>query len=289
MRSTIAAATISLAERHGALAKEDSMISRRDALGAAATSAGTTAPTEAAADSARAPRRAHRAVTLAARPAPLTLDTATAAVLVVDMQNDFGSPGGMFDRAGVDIGGIRRAIPPTARALEVARQAGLPVIYLKMGYRPDLSDLGAEGSVNRMRHLQFGVGQRMPAPDGSEGRILIRGTWNTEIVDELTAQPGDLVLYKTRYSGFYATDLHERLGAMAVKQLIVTGCTTSVCVESTVRDAMFRDYDCVLLADCLSEPIGDGLARSNHDASLLAAETIFGWVSSSAELARAIS
>jgi nicotinamidase-related amidase len=229
-----------------------------------------------------------RTVELAARPGPLWLDTARAAVIVVDMQNDFGARGGMFDRSGIDISGIEGAIAPTARALAAARKAGLPVIYLKMGFLPDLSDLGEEGSVNRARHLEFGVGQRMRAPDGRESRILIRDTWNTDIVAGLEPQPDDLVLYKTRFSGFYGTDLHERLVAIGVKELIFTGCTTSICVESTLRDAMFRDYACVLLADCTSEPIGNDLPRSNHDASLTTIEALFGWVSSSAQFEKAL-
>jgi ureidoacrylate peracid hydrolase len=229
-----------------------------------------------------------RVVELAARPEPVRLDTSGTAVLVIDMQNDFGSPGGMFARAGVDISGIQRAIAPTARALSAARHAGLPVVYLKMAYRPDLSDLGDEGSVNRVRHLQFGVGQRVHAPDGSESRILIRDTWNTDIVAGLEPHFEDTVIYKTRFSGFYRTDLDKRLAGMGVQQLVVTGCTTSICVESTVRDAMFRDYRCVLLTDCMSEPIGDGLARSNHDASLLSVETLLGWVSSSEHFASAL-
>ena len=222
-----------------------------------------------------------RVITLDARPEPVQFDTAKAAVLVIDMQNDFGAKGGMLDRAGVAISGIRKAVGPTAGALAAARRAGIRVVYLKMGFRPDLSDLGAPDSVNRVRHLKSGVGQTVRTPDGREGRVLVRDTWNTDILDELKPEPGDEVVYKTRFSGFYETDLDARLKKMGARHLIVTGCTTSVCVDSTVRDAMFRDYLCVLLADCMSEPIGEGLMRSNHDASLLTAELLFGWVSDS--------
>lgn len=230
-----------------------------------------------------------RSITLEAKPAPITLDTASTAVLVVDMQNDFGAKGGMFERAGIDISMIRSAIRPTVKVLTLARQAGIKVIYLKMGYRPDLSDLGAPDSVNRVRHLRLGVGEPVRAPDGSESRILIRNTWNTEILDDLTPQAGDVVLYKTRFSGFYQTDLDATLQRAGIKHLIVTGCTTSICVDSTVRDAMFRDYSCVLLADCMSEPIGYDLPRSNHEASLLATEVLLGWVSASEHFNRALS
>lgn len=219
-----------------------------------------------------------------ARPSAATLDPRRAAVLVVDMQNDFGSPGGMFHRAGLDISGIQAAVAATARVLEVARGAGIPVVYLKMGFLPDLSDLGAEGAVNQDRHLFFGAGQPVAAPDGSEGRILIRDTWNTDIVSELRPAPQDTVVYKHRFSGFFQTELDDVLQNLGARDLIVTGCTTSICVESTVRDAMYRDYRCILLEDCTAEPIGATLPRSNHQASLLAIETLFGWVSTSIDL-----
>ena len=229
-----------------------------------------------------------RAITLEAQPMSITFEPATTAVLVVDMQNDFGARGGMFDRAGIDVSGIQKAVAPTARVLASARQAGIKVIYLKMGYRADLSDLGGPDSVNRVRHLQLGVGQTVKAPDGSESRILVRDTWNTEILPELAPEPGDEVLYKTRFSGFYKTDLETRLARCGIRHLMVTGCTTSICVESTVRDAMFRDYLCVLLADCMSEPIGGQLLRTNHEASLLSTQVLLGWTSTSEAFVRAV-
>jgi ureidoacrylate peracid hydrolase len=257
-----------------------STLTRREVVGIGAA-AGVAAL---AASPVVAQSRTSRRVTIEARPEPITIDTSTTAVIVVDMQNDFGSKGGMFERAGIDISGIQEAVPPTARVLESARKAGIKVVYLKMAYRPDLSDLGAPESVNRVRHLQLGVGQHVTAPDGAPSRVLVRDTWNSEIVDELKPHADDVVLYKTRFSGFYKTDLDERLRALGVKHLIVTGCTTSICVESTVRDAMFRDYLCILLTDCMSEPIGNGLARSNHEASLLSTEVLLGWISDSQQL-----
>src|SRR6266567_847223 len=157
-------------------------------------------------------------VTLDAKPEPIAIDPAQAAVIVVDMENDFVAKGGMFDRAGADISGAQKAIAPTARVLAAARQVGLKIIYLKMGYHADLSDLGAPDSVNRTRHLKFGVGQTIRAPDGRESRILIRDTWDTDIVPELKPQGGDIVLYKTRFSGFYRTDLDATLKKLGIKR-----------------------------------------------------------------------
>jgi ureidoacrylate peracid hydrolase len=230
-----------------------------------------------------------RLVSFDAKPGPVALDPAQTAVIVIDMQNDFGSVGGMFDRAGIDISGIRRAIAPTSDVLAAARRAGIPVVYLKMGYRPDLSDLGDSDAPNRLRHLKvFGVGQAMSSPEGKMGRVLVRDSWGTDIVGELAPQTGDTVIYKTRFSGFYQTELDGVLRKAGVKFLIVTGCTTSVCVESTIRDAYFRDYHCVLLTDCTSEPIGKDTARSNHEASIALIELMFGWGSTSNRFIEAI-
>ena len=212
------------------------------------------------------------------------------AVIVVDMQNDFGAEGGMFALAGIDISGIRAVIEPTAGVLEAARRAGMTVVYLKMGFHPDLSNAGGADAPTWIKHSQLPLppGTLIEAPDGTASRILIRDTWNTDIVPELAPEPGDIVVYKHRYSGFFETDLHAILAARSIKSLVFTGCATSVCVESTMRDAMFRDYTCLLLADCTAEPIGEGLARSNHDATLLVMQALFGWVSASADLIAAL-
>lgn len=234
--------------------------------------------------------KANKNIHIMAKPDSIAIDSASAAVIVVDMENDFGSKGGMFDRAGVDISMIQKVIDPTSRVLTAARAAGIKVIYLKMAYQEDLSDIGSLESPNRVRHLGFmHVGDTMTAPDGSKGRILIRNSWGTDIVPQLKPKTGDLVVYKTRFSGFFKTELDSLLKTMNKKYLIITGCTTSICVESTVRDAMFRDYSSIVLSDCTAEPIGYGLSRSNHEASLLSIQTLLGWVSSSDEFLKAVS
>jgi ureidoacrylate peracid hydrolase len=229
-----------------------------------------------------------RVVVIEAQPAPIQIDTTHTAVLVIDMQNDFGAKGGMFDRAGIDISMIQRAVAPTARVLTAARQVGIPVVYLKMAFRPDLSDAGPTDAPNWIKHLPLAAGKNVPAPDGTASRILIRDTWNTDILPELAPLEGDIILYKHRFSGFYDTDLDAVLKRCGAKYLLVTGCTTSICVESTIRDAMFRDYSCVLFADCTGEPLGEDFPRSNHEASLFAIQALFGWVSHSVEFLRAL-
>ncbi len=226
-------------------------------------------------------------ITIEARPEPIGIELARTAVLLIDMQNDFGSEGGMVHRAGIELSPIRRAIAPTVRVLATARQAGIKVIYTKHEHRKDLSDAGAEDSPHRLKHLPMALGEPVPTPDGGKGRILIRDTWNTQILDELAPEQGDIIVSKQRFSGFYQTELDAILKTLGVKHLIVAGWTTSTCVESTVRDAMFRDYSCVVLEDCTAEPVGQDLPRTNHEASLTMLQ-LFGWVSTSDELEKAL-
>jgi ureidoacrylate peracid hydrolase len=229
-----------------------------------------------------------RAVTVAARPQAVTLRPDRAAVVVVDMQNDFGSTRGMFELAGIDISPIQAIVAPTARFLEAARASDLLVVYLKMAFTADLGDAGFPDSPTWIKHLSLRAGDAVTAPDGSPSRILVRDTWNTDIVDELAPQPTDIVLYKTRYSGFFGTDLEATLRARGIETIVFAGATTSVCVESTVRDAMFRDFHCIVLSDCTAEPIGADLARSNHEASLLVLELLFGSITTSDALIAAL-
>jgi ureidoacrylate peracid hydrolase len=231
---------------------------------------------------------AERTMIIEAEPEPLTVNCGETAVIVVDMQNDFCSKGGMFDRAGINVSAIQKAVGPTRKVLYAARESGIKIVYLKMGFRADLSDLGDTDSANRARHLHFGAGEPCIASDGRPGGFLIRDTWNTDVIEELRPQSEDVVLYKRRFSGFYQTQLDEILRRLGIKNLVFTGCTTSVCVDSTIRDAMFRDYRCVLLADCTGEPMGSELPRSNHEASVLTIQTVLGWVSDSARFESAL-
>jgi ureidoacrylate peracid hydrolase len=227
-------------------------------------------------------------VSIEAQPDALKINPSQTAVIVVDMQNDFGSEGGMFARAGIDISAIQGVVAPTARVLNMARRSGMPVVYLKMAFASDLSNAGGPEAPNLILHLRMGVGDPVTTPNGRESRILIEDTWNTDILTELTPQSGDLIVIKHRFSGFFETNLDVLLKDLGVTTLVFTGCTTSVCVESTLRDAFFRDYRCLLLADCTAEPIGHALERSNHDASLFVIQLMFGWVSDSTAFIEAL-
>jgi ureidoacrylate peracid hydrolase len=230
-----------------------------------------------------------RLVKIEAKPESIEVDTARTAIVVIDMQNDFGAKGGMFDRVGIDISMIQKAVEPIRRVLMAGRRERIKIIYVNMQHSADLSDAGAPDSPHRIKHIHKLLGKKVKAPNGREGRILVQDTWNTEVLPELAPKDGDIIIAKHRYSGFYNTNLDSVLKTLGVKYLIVTGCTTSVCVESTIRDAMFRDYSCILLEDCTGEPVGYGLPRSNHEASLLLIQCLFGWVSDSEKFTKALS
>jgi ureidoacrylate peracid hydrolase len=227
-------------------------------------------------------------VSINAKPGRFAFDPRSTAVIVVDMQHDFASPAGMFGRGGLPLEGIGAVVEPTRRVLSAARAAKIPVVYLAMQFEADLSNLGPENSVSRTRHLSWGVGETVDAPDGSTGRVLVQDTWNTRIIEELAPEPGDVVVPKHRYSGFFETELDAILRRQGVTSLIFTGCTTSICVESTLRDAYYRDYACLLLTDCCAEIVGSTEVRTNHDATLMLIEGNFGWTSESVQFTNAI-
>src|ERR1700709_472013 len=190
-----------------------------------------------------------RTAVVDAKPDALTIDVAKTAVIVVDMQNDFGAKGGMFDRAGLDLSGIQAAVGPISQVIAGARKRGIPIIYVKEVLSSDLSDVGSEHSPHGRMARRLAIGESVAAPDGQPSRIHIDDTWHTEILPELAPQAGDTIIKKRRWSAFYETELDDKLRELGVQYLIVIGCTTSVCVESTIRDGAFRDYACLLPAD----------------------------------------
>lgn len=226
---------------------------------------------------------------LTARPDSVFFDAARTAIIVIDMQNDFGAKGGMFDRAGIDISNIEKVVTPIANVLTAARKKGIQIIYLKMALKPDLSDLGSTEFATRMKRAKrLHIGDTIIAPNGVKSRILVQDTWNTEILPELRPFPKDIIISKNRFNGFYQTSLDSLLRSLGKKYLILTGCTTSICVESTARDAFFRGFMPIVLGDCTAEPIGNNLPRTNHEASLLIIQTSFGLVSSSHEFIKGL-
>jgi ureidoacrylate peracid hydrolase len=214
---------------------------------------------------------------LSAKPEPIDVDFKKSAVVVVDMQNAFASKGGMLDVAGVDISDAPNIVRAVRAILEAARPAGIPIVYLQMGYKPDLSNSGGPDSPNWHKQLAMRLMHGRPE---LKGKILTEGTWDFALVDELAPQPGDLVITKTRYSGFAGTTLDSLLRVRGIRYLFFSGIATNVCVESTLRDAYFLDYWPILLVDG-SMPAGNS---SLHEATVFNVESFFGWTVKSEEL-----
>lgn len=214
-----------------------------------------------------------------AAPAPFPLDPASAALVVIDMQRDFLEPGGFGESLGNDVGMLRRTIEPLRRVLAATRAAGLPVIHTREGHLPDLSDC-PPSKLNR------GAPSARIGDPGPNGRILIRGEYGHDIIDELAALPGEPVVDKPGKGAFYGTDLGAMLAEKGIGQLIVTGVTTEVCVHTTVREANDRGFECLVLADCVGSYFPDfhrvGLAM------IAAQGGIFGWTAESADYLAAL-
>ena len=207
-----------------------------------------------------------------ARPEPIALDLGHTALLVIDMQRDFLLPGGFGETLGNDVSLLQAVVPPLAALLEAARAAGIPVIHTREGHRPDLSDC-PPAKLERGR-----PSQRIGDP-GPHGRILVRGEYGHDIIDELAPLPGELVIDKPGKGAFYATELQEVLHAAGITQLLVTGVTTEVCVHTTVREANDRGYQAVVVSDCVGSYFPE-FQRVGLD--MIAAQGgIFGWVADS--------
>src|SRR5262245_25530344 len=214
---------------------------------------------------------------LTAKPEPVDVNFRETALVVVDMQNAFASKGGMLDIAGIDISGAQAVIRSIQTLLSAARSATIPIVYLQMGFKPDLSNSGGPESPNWHKELAL---RMMSCRPELKGKLLIEGTWDFDVVDELKPQPADLVIVKTRYSGFARTALDSELRARGVRYLLFVGIATNVCVESTLRDAFFLDYWPVLVSDAAMAAGPPGM----HEASLFNVESFFGWTVSTQEL-----
>ncbi|MFE3192971.1 cysteine hydrolase family protein [Nocardia sp. NPDC059240] len=214
-----------------------------------------------------------------AQPAAFPFDPGSLALLVIDMQRDFLLPGGFGESLGNDVALLRTVIDPLAGLLATARAAGIPVIHTREGHLPDLSDCPPA----KLR--RGNPAQRIGDP-GAFGRILVRGEYGHDIIDELAPLPGEVVIDKPGKGAFYATELPDVLAHNGIRSLLVTGVTTEVCVHTTVREANDRGFECLVVSDCVGSYFPEfqrvGLAM------IAAQGGIFGWVADSAAVRAAL-
>jgi nicotinamidase-related amidase len=219
-------------------------------------------------------------VTVPADPYPFVFDRAHGALIVIDMQRDFVEPGGFGETLGNDVSQLRAVIPPLQAVLAATRDAGLTVIHTREGHRPDLSDCPPAKLTRGEPALRIG-------DPGPKGRILIRGEYGHDIIDELAPADGELVIDKPGKGSFYATGLDDTLRSRGITSLIVTGVTTEVCVHTTVREANDRGYECLVLADCVGSYFPE---FQRYGLAMIAAQGgIFGWVAPSEQYLKALS
>ena len=214
-----------------------------------------------------------------AEPYEFSFERGSCALVIIDMQRDFVDPGGFGEALGNDVSLLRKAIEPTRKVLEAARKKGMLVVHTREGHRPDLSDLPLN---KRLRgRLKTGIGD-----PGPMGRILVRGEHGHDIVDALQPAAGEPVVDKPGKGAFYATDLDSLLHNRGIRQLVVCGVTTEVCVNTTVREANDRGYDCLVLEDCVGSYFPEFQAAAL--AMIKAQGGIFGWVSDSKRFLKAL-
>jgi len=216
---------------------------------------------------------------VAADPYPFELEPSNSALLIIDMQRDFLEPGGFGEMLGNDVSELRHTIEPNRVLLAAWRARGLTVIHTREGHRPDLSDLPAAKKVR-------GRGAMTIGDPGPMGRILVRGEAGHDIVPELYPVAGEPVIDKPGKGAFFATDLQAILHHRRITQLVVTGVTTEVCVNTTVREANDRGYECLVPADCVGSYFPEFQVMG---LKMIAAQGgIFGWVTESRSILAAL-
>jgi nicotinamidase-related amidase len=218
-------------------------------------------------------------IELPAEPSPFRLAAGKTALMVIDMQRDFLLPGGFGESLGNDVDQLLKVVPPLAELIAAARSAGVMVIHTREGHRADLTDCPT-AKLNR------GAPSKRIGDPGKYGRILIRGEYGHDIVDELAPVAGEVVIDKPGKGAFYATELQDILVEAGITQLLVTGVTTEVCVHTTTREANDRGYECLVVSDCVGSYFPE-FQRIGLE-MIKAQGGIFGWVADSGAVIAAL-
>jgi nicotinamidase-related amidase len=217
--------------------------------------------------------------TIPADPFDFTFDPATTALIVIDMQRDFIEPGGFGESLGNDVSLLQAIVPATARLIAACRAAKIPVIHTRECHRPDLSDLPLAKRDRGNPALRIG-------DEGPMGRILIAGEPGADIIPALYPLPGEIVIDKPGKGAFYATTLSNDLSRLGTKSLIFAGVTTEVCVQTTMREANDRGFQCLLAEDATESyfPAFKAAALS----MIRAQGAIVGWTATVAQIEAAL-
>ncbi|WP_375451700.1 cysteine hydrolase family protein [uncultured Devosia sp.] len=214
-----------------------------------------------------------------ARPYAYWLDPAHTALVVIDMQRDFIEPGGFGDSLGNEVARLQAIVPTVAELIGLFRSHGWPVIHTREAHRPDLSDCPPSKIARGNPSVHIGE-------TGAMGRILIAGEPGNQIVDALAPMPGEIVIDKPGKGMFWATGMHERLQQRGISHLVFAGVTTEVCVQTSMREANDRGYECLLIEDA-SESYFPAFKAAAID-MIVAQGGIVGWVTPLAALRGAL-
>lgn len=218
-------------------------------------------------------------VSVSARPYDFTFDPARVALVVIDMQRDFIEPGGFGDALGNDVSRLKDIVPTVAALIGLFRKLGLPIVHTREAHRPDLSDCPPAKRLRGAPGLRIG-------DTGAMGRILVAGEPGNAILPELAPLPGEIAIDKPGKGMFWATGLHETLQGMGITQLVFAGVTTEVCVQTSMREANDRGYDCLLIEDATESYFAT--FKSAAIEMIVAQGGIVGWATPLAALAAAL-
>jgi ureidoacrylate peracid hydrolase len=210
-------------------------------------------------------------IEIPAEPEVLAIQPQRSVVIVVDMQNGFVSTDGYLARAGYDVSGAAQTVENCEKVLDAARRVAIPIVYLQMGWFSEMHDAGRVGGSNWHKSTAWRL---MRTRTDLAGTAITRGTWDYKIVDQLQPRDGDIVVPKTRLSGFFETNLDSILRARKIESIAFVGIATNVCVEATIRDAFYRDYLPLLISDATNEAGPQYL----KDATVFNVQNFLGWV-----------